>query len=383
MIKKVIISGITGMDGSHMVDYLLENTDHEIYGIARRQSNPNYINIQHNLNNPRFHIVSADLTDFISISNLVKSLQPDYFINFAAQSHVHESWNCPVMTYESVSTGVLHCLESIRLNAPHCRFYSAGSSEQFSEVKYEPQDEKHPQSAKSPYGAAKISAGQLVRVYRGSYNLYTIHGILFNHESNRRALTFLPRHVSHNVARINHCLKNNKNFESLSVGSLDSKRDWSWSPDFIDGIWKMINQEDYRRDIDSHFSTAKNLDTFSDTEQKFLVPQLKDYVLASGEVHSVRDFIEEAFNCINVQGYWSGIGTDEKYCLPNHILEENSGLNPYLVQIDTKKYRPFDVTYLRGDATLAKTELGWNPKHNFKDLVGKMVAWDIENYKSS
>lgn len=372
--KKVLVTGISGMDGSHMCDYLLENTDYEIYGMLRRQSNPNTQNYKHLLNNPRINIVSGDLTDFVSISKLIQDIKPDYFLNFACQSHVHESWICPVLTFESVSLGVLYCLEAIRLYAPNCRFYSAGSSEQFSEVEYEPQDEKHKQSAKSPYGAAKISSGQLVRVYRGSYNIYAVHGILFNHESNRRALSFLPRKVSNSVARINKCIKENKSFESLKIGSLDSKRDWSWSPDFMEGVWRMMNQEKYREDLLA-LNILRNVKT-----NQYWSDKIKDYVLASGEVHSVCELIEEAFKCINIEGYWSGEGINEKYYLPNHILEENPSLNPVLVEIDSKYYRPFDVTYLRGNASLAKKELNWQPKTTFKQLVKNMVSWDIENY---
>ena len=211
--KKVIITGITGQDGSYMVDHLLKNTNYFIYGICRRNSNPNFINIKHNLNNPRFKILTADLADSSSIDEVVKKISPDYFINFAAQSFVGSSWEIPLQTFDVTALGVLRCLEAIRKYASHCKFYSAGSSEEMGDVIYSPQDLNHPIRARSPYGAAKASARHLTKVYRESYDLYAIHCILYNHESERRGEEFVTRKITKNVARIHDAIKNNTSFD--------------------------------------------------------------------------------------------------------------------------------------------------------------------------
>ena len=184
--KNVIITGISGQDGSYMVDYLLENTNYNIFGAVRRLSKPNYSNFSNHLDNKRFKVVTIDLSDSQSIDNVVREVNPDYFINFAAQSFVGSSWQIPEQTFDAGAMGVLRCLEAVRKHSPKCRFYNAGSSEEFGDVKYVPQDEKHSLSPRSPYGAAKCAARHIVKVYRESYNLFAIQGYLFNHESPRR-----------------------------------------------------------------------------------------------------------------------------------------------------------------------------------------------------
>ena len=174
--KKVVVTGVSGQDGSYMVDYLLANTDHLVYGMVRRTSKPDYSNLAKALNNPRFQFVVGDLSDTTSIDTLVRALKPDYFINLAAQSFVKASWDAPEMTFDVDAGGVIRCLEAIRKHAPQCRFYSAGSSEQHGDVAYSPQDEKHPARPRSVYGAAKCAAGHVVKVYRESYGLYVVHG---------------------------------------------------------------------------------------------------------------------------------------------------------------------------------------------------------------
>jgi len=373
MSKKVLLTGLSGQDASYMADYLL-GLGHEVYGMVRHSASPNNKNYKHNLNNPKFHVVSGDLTDFSSICYLVKEIQPDYFINFAAQSFVAESWVTPVSTFEINATGVLHCLEAVRQYQPKCRFYSAGTSEQLSQVEYLPQDENHPRSAKSPYGAAKIAAEQLVRVYRHSYGLYAIHGILFNHESEaRRNHCFVTRKITSNVARIKREMDNkNWEFDPLELGFLDSERDWADSENFVEGVWLMLNQEKYFPSGITSIGPQDELEY-----HKYIVKHLREYVLSSGECHSVREFVEKAFEAAGIKGLWTGSGENEEY-----ILSDDGKIatkrKVTLVKINPKYYRPFEVTKLHGSYDKIKRDLGWEPKTSFDELVKKMVRNDIK-----
>lgn len=344
---KIIITGILGQDGANMAEYLLNNTNAEIYGVMRRSANPNFTNSKNFKNNQKFHFVYGDLTDSVSIDNLIREIEPDYFINFAAQSFVGCSWDIPLQTFDINATGVLRCLEAIRRFKPSCRFYSAGSSEEFGDVIYAPQDLNHPIRPRSPYGASKASARHIVKVYRESYNLYAVHGLLFNHEGTKRGEEFVTRKISKGVARIYHALKNKETFSPIELGNLDSKRDWSDSEDFIDGVWKMLNKD---------------------------TP--KDYVLSSDETHSIREFIEKAFEGANIKGKWAGEKIEEKFNLISTV--NNYSIN--LVKINPKYYRPAEVDLLLGNSTPARTELGWKPQISFDKLVEKMVRFDIENY---
>lgn len=263
MPKKVLITGVTGQDGSYMADYLLANTDYEIYGMVRRTAKPDWSNMEKALKNPRFHTIVGDLADSQSVDNVVKEIMPDYFINLAAQSFVGSSWTIPEQTFDIGAIGVIRCLEAIRKHVPHCRFYNAGSSEEFGDVQYIPQDEKHPLRPRSPYGAAKAAARHMVKVWRESYNLYAVQGALFNHESERRGEEFVTRKITLGIARIAHEIKNgNFDFEPIVLGNLDAKRDWSHAEDFVEGIWLMMNQNKPR-----------------------------EFVLSSNETHSIREFI--------------------------------------------------------------------------------------------
>jgi GDPmannose 4,6-dehydratase len=344
--KKIIVTGITGQDGSYMVDHLLKNTNYFIYGICRRSANPNLINIKHNLNNPRFKILTADLADSSSIDEVVKKISPDYFINFAAQSFVGSSWEIPLQTFDVTALGVLRCLEAIRKYAPHCKFYSAGSSEEMGDVIYSPQDLKHPIRARSPYGAAKAAARHLTKVYRESYDLYAIHCILYNHESERRGEEFVTRKITKNVARIHYAIKNNQDFEPLELGNLEAKRDWSHAQDFVEAVWLMLNQD-----------------------------KPKEYILSSNETHTVREFVEKSFMHANIIGFWRGEKENEKFI---GIINNKEHI---LMKINPEFYRPAEVDLLLGDSTKAKNELNWNPKISFDKLVERMVKSDIENYK--
>jgi GDPmannose 4,6-dehydratase len=337
--KIILVTGVTGQDGSYMVDYLLSNTDHEIYGMVRRSSNLNTINISHVIDNPRFHLVTGDLSDNQSLDSLVKEIKPDYFINLAAQSFVGSSWQIPEQTFDVGAVGVLRCLEAIRKHAPACKFYNAGSSEELGNVDYSPQDERHPLKPRSPYGAAKAAARHIVKVYRESYNLYAIQGLLYNHESERRGAEFVTRKITKGVARIKNAIDHNIPFAPLELGNIDSKRDWSHAADFVEGIWKMLNQD-----------------------------QPKEFLLSSGETHTVREFIELAFENAGIKYSWSGHGIDE-------TLTDNDG--SILVKINPEFYRPAEVDLLWGDSSTARIQLAWVPKIPFKNLVKRMVDNDI------
>jgi len=350
---KVLVTGILGQDGANMVEYLLANTDAKIYGMIRRTSNPNFVNCKKFINDKNFQIVYGDLSDSISIDTLVRDIQPDYFINFAAQSFVACSWDLPLQTFDVNASGVARCLEAIRRFQPKCRFYSAGSSEEFGDVEFTPQDINHPIRPRSPYGASKAAARHLVKVYRDSYNLYAVHGLLFNHEGTKRGEEFVTRKISRGVARINYSIKNHLPFEPIELGNLDAKRDWSDSEDFVDGVWKMLNQE-----------------------------KPNEYILSSNETHSIREFVEKAFEAAGIDGVWHGERTSEQFSISTESYQKINGHSSVLVKINEKFYRPAEVDLLLGDSTPARQELGWTPQVSFEKLVSKMVKFDIDNFEN-
>ena len=353
--KKIIITGILGQDGAHMAEYLLSlydeygcvEYDYEIYGMMRRSANPNLKNIEKIKNHPRFNLQFLDLGDSASIDTSVKEIEPDYFINFAANSFVGISWKMPEQVMNVNALGVLRCLEAIRKFKPDCRFYSAGSSEEWGNVDYSPQDINHPIKPRSPYGASKAAARHLVKVYRESYNMYAVHGILFNHEGTKRGEEFVTRKISKGVARIKNSidraigLGDEIYIEPIELGNLDAKRDWSDSRDFVEGVWLMLNQD---------------------------TP--KDHILASGETHSIREFVEKAFAVAGINGSWHGQGLDEVFVTGQQTL----------VRINSDFYRPAEVDLLLGDSTPIREELEWEPKISFDKLVESMVLYDIENH---
>ena len=346
--KTVVITGVTGQDGSHMVDFLLKNTDYLIFGGVRRLSVYNHENIKH-IKSDRFHLINFDLTDSHAISRTVEKLQPDYFINFAAQSFVASSWDFARQTWQTNSTAVLDILEAIRLYKPSCRLYQAGSSEEFGNVQYAPQDENHPLKPRSPYGASKAASRQLVKVYRESYNTYAIQGWLFNHEGTRRGEEFVTRKITKNVARIYNAIKENKEFKPLELGNIDAKRDWSDAEDFVEGVWMMLNQDKYNPNYDG-------------------TP--KEYIFSSNETHTIREFAEKAFACAEISGEWIGEKEHEVYLSKDKKV---------LIQINPKFYRPAEVELLLGDSNRARKELNWQPKISFDKLIEKMVKWDLNN----
>ena len=339
--KKVIITGVTGQDGSFMADYLLKNTEHTIVAGVRRLSVKNHVNIQHLLDHPRFKLIDLDVTDQANTEAVIAEEKPDYFINLAANSFVGVSWKMPVNHMETNAMAVLYQLEAIRKHCPNCRYYNAGSSEEFGDVLYLPQSELHPIRPRSPYGVSKASARHMVKVWRESYNLFAVQGWLFNHEGTRRGEEFVTRKITKNVARIKKEYING-NFKPLELGNVDSKRDWSDAEDFVEGIWLMLNQE-----------------------------SPKEYVLSSNETHTIREFVEEAFNFAGFaveKCEWVGQGADEQYIHEGKIL----------VKINPEFYRPAEVEVLLGDSSSARRELGWEPKINFLELVRKMVAHDLK-----
>ena len=340
--KKIIVTGVTGQDGSHMVDFLLKNTNHKIYGTARRLSVKNHENILHLKKGKRFTLLDLDLNDAHSIRDIVIELKPDYFINFAAQSFVAGSWKYPIQTWDTDSNAVLHILESIRRFAPDCRFYNAGSSEEFGDVIYSPQDEEHPLRPQSPYGAAKCAARHIVRVYRESYDLYAVQGWLFNHEGSRRGLDFVTRKISHSIAKIKIALEKQKDIPVLELGNLDAKRDWSDAEDFMEGVWLMLNRD-----------------------------KPKNYVLASGEMHTIREFAEECFSIAGIKGNWAFENGDTP---EDEVFKKDTG--EILLRINPEFFRPAEVHKLLGDPSLAESDLGWVRKTDFKGLVKKMYDND-------
>ncbi len=317
--KKAFITGVTGQDGSYLAELLLEK-GYEVYGLSRRTSTQNFHRLHNVIDNPRFHIISGDLIDQHSLTMALREIQPDEVYNLAAQSFVQTSWEQPVLTGEFTAIGVTRVLEAVRLACPEARFYQASSSEMFGKVQEVPQTERTPFYPRSPYGVAKVYGHWITVNYRESYDMYACSGMLFNHESPRRGLEFVTRKISHAVARISLGLQDN-----VHLGNLDAKRDWGFAKDYVEAMWLMLQQE-----------------------------QPDDYVVATGETHSVREFIEKACEVAGISN-WQDI-----------------------VVIDEKFMRPAEVDLLVGDPAKAKRQLGWEPKTSFAELVRIMVEADIQ-----
>jgi GDPmannose 4,6-dehydratase len=338
--QKVLITGVTGQDGSNMTRYLLNNTNCIIYGGIRRLSVANHENII-DIEDERFHIVNLDISDQQSILNNVKLIKPDYIINFAAQSFVGESWNSPIHTFTTNTLSVIYLLEAIREFVPNCRFYSAGSSEELGDVNYSPQDLHHPLKPRSPYGASKCAARHLVKVYRESYNIFAIHCILFNHEGIRRGKEFVTRKISSNIARIKKEIDLKMPIKPLELGNINAIRDWSDSEDFVEAVWIMLNREEPR-----------------------------EYVLSSNETHTVKEFIDLTCKYAGLNVTWE---IDEEDPLNTVLLCNGTPI----VKINAKYYRPAEVDILFGDSNETRKAIGWTPKISFNQLVKKMIEWDI------
>jgi GDPmannose 4,6-dehydratase len=340
----VLLTGVTGQDGSNMVRFLLKNTDCIIYGATRRLSVKNHENLNE-INDPRFQLVNLDITDQQSIINNVKLIKPDYIINFAAQSFVGESWNTPIQTFTTNSLPVIYFLEAIREYIPKCRFYSAGSSEEFGDVDYSPQDINHPLKPRSPYGASKCAARHIVKVYRESYNLFAIHCILFNHEGVRRGKEFVTRKITSELARIKNEIDTGVEVVPLELGNINSLRDWSDSEDFVEAIWLMLNMESPR-----------------------------EYLLSSNETHTIKEFINLACEYAELEVTWQIDAT-------NPVNTKLLCGDKVILRINEKFYRPAEVDLLYGDSNESRIAINWTPKVSFKELVLKMIKNDIEKTK--
>ena len=321
MNKTALITGITGMDGSHLAEFLL-NKGYKVFGMVRRSSNANFINI--NSFKHKISFVNGDISDQNSLLRCLKDSNPDEVYNLASQSFVGESWNTPEQTSNVTGLGVLRILESIREFNPKIKFYQASSSEMFGRMVENPANEKTPFYPRSPYGVSKLYGHWITINYRESYNLFACSGILFNHESERRGIEFVTRKISNGVAKIFLGIEN-----TISLGNLESRRDWGYAPDYVEAMWMMLQQKNP-----------------------------SDYVIATGKDYSIREFLDFAFEVINIKNW-------EKY-----------------IKIDQRFYRPAEVDVLRGDYTKAKKELGWEPKTNIKEMVKKMITNDINLLKN-
>lgn len=336
--KTALITGITGQDGSYLAEFLLEK-GYEVHGLIRYTSRLN-IDLIKNLVNPENPLVTlhyGELTDPISITNLIEKVQPDEIYNLAAQSHVQRSFEAPTYTAIANSVGALCILEAIRkLNLQQkVKFYQASTSEMFGKVQEIPQKETTSFYPRSPYGISKLSAHWTTVNYRESYNVFACSGILFNHESPRRGKDFVTRKITCAIARIK-----NGSTEPISLGNLDAKRDWGYAKDYVEAMWAILQQE-----------------------------QPEDYVIATGETHTVREFIEEAFKVAGIDIAWQGSGLDE--------IGINKANGNILVKINPEFFRPSEVDLLIGDCTKAKEKLGWKSKTTFKELVKLMVESDL------
>ena len=334
--KKALITGITGQDGSYLAELLLEKGYH-VHGMVRRSSSLNLNRISSHLENTSLFLHEGDLGDASSLQRIVEKVYPDEIYNLAAMSHVKTSFSMPEYTADVDSLGVLRLLEAVRTQCPHARFYQASTSELYGSVKETPQSETTPFHPRSPYGIAKLYAYWTVVNYREAYGLYACNGILFNHESPRRGETFVSRKITLAVAKILLGLQ-----DKLVLGNLDAKRDWGYAKDFVEGMWLMLQQ-----------------------------PQAEDYVLATGYTTTVRDFIELAFQEISISIEWKGSGIDEKG------FDRHSG--KLLVEISPEFFRPSEVDLLVGDPQKAKKAFGWHAKTPLSELVKIMVQSDLHD----
>lgn len=316
--RRALISGINGMDGSHLAEFLLEK-DYEIFGIERRKANEERKNTNHLINDINF--LKGDLTDQNSLVRCLKESKPDEVYNLAAQSFVEDSWDTPEVIANTTGLGVLRMLESIReYGDKNIKFYQASSSEMFGKMVENPSKETTPFYPRSPYGVSKLYGHWICKSYRESHKMFNCSGILFNHESERRGKQFVSRKITNGVAKIHLDIQ-----KTLSLGNLESSRDWGYAPDYVEGMWLMLQHK-----------------------------EPDDYVLATGETRTIRTFLDEAFSNIGIKDWSSYITKDEKF------------------------FRPAEVDVLKGDATKAKNVLNWNPKTSFSEMVSKMVKNDID-----
>ena len=371
--KTAIVTGVTGQLGSYLTEFLLEKGI-RVIGTARRLSVPNHGNISHVIND-NFKIEVADLGDVHSIESLIERYKPEYFINCAANSFVGSSWKCPEQHFEYNALGVLRQLETIRKISPQTRYINLGSSEEFGDVVSIPQDETHPYRARSPYGASKVAAHQIVKVWRESYNLYALQCICFNYESPRRGHEFITRKITRNIARILNQIKNNELITPMELGNIYAKRDWSHVLDICEGIWRMLNQERYNQNL-SWIGEFDGVETM----QFDLSKNIKEYVFSSGQTHTVKEFVNHCLAYANLEGEWIGEGLNERFVLNNYLHEISDIKSNVIIRINSEFYRPAEVNLLLGCSDLAKKELGWSPKISFDELIKEMMKRDLAEY---
>ncbi len=339
--KKALITGITGQDGSYLAEFLLKK-GYRVYGIIRRASTFNTERIdflKHFKDKGLLSLHYGDLADSGSVNGLIAEIKPDEIYNLGAQSHVRISFDIPEYTSDVTGLGTLRMLEAMRRHCPKAKFYQASSSEMFGEVLESPQVETTPFNAQSPYGIAKVFAHETAKRYRDAYDLFISCGILFNHESSKRGENFVTRKITVGVVKISRGLQ-----DKLFLGNLEAKRDWGYAPEYCEAMWLMLQ--------------TKKPD---------------DFVIATGKTHSVREFVEEAFKCTGIDLIWEGKGLKEKGI--------NKKTGKILVEIDPKYFRPNEVDYLCGDASQAKKVLKWKPKTDFKNLVKIMMDAEIKAQK--
>ena len=342
--KKALISGITGQDGSYLTELLLEK-GYEVHGIIRRASSFNTFRIDHlykdeSILNKSLFLHYGDLTDSSNLNRLVEKIQPSEIYNLGAQSHVQVSFEVPEYTGEVDAIGTLRFLDAIRETGIETKFYQASTSELYGKSQEIPQNETTPFYPRSPYAAAKLYAHWITVNYREAYNLFACNGILFNHESERRGKTFVTRKITLAIAKIILRIQ-----DKLYLGNLDAKRDWGYAPEYCEGMWRILQAD-----------------------------KPDDYVLATGETHTVREFVEESFGVFGEVLEWDGKGVNEK-----GVLKSSGNA---VVEIDARYFRPTEVQHLLGDPTKAKKELGWIPKVTFKELIKIMVNADYQKQKS-
>jgi GDPmannose 4,6-dehydratase len=338
--KKALITGITGQDGSYLAELLLEK-GYEVHGIIRRASTFNTQRIDHIYQDPheenvRLKLHYGDMTDSSNLSRLVEKINPDEIYNLAAQSHVGTSFEIPEYTTDVDAMGTLRLLDAIKEGEVECKFYQASTSELYGKVQEVPQTEETPFYPRSPYAAAKLYAYWIVKNYREAYDLFAVNGILFNHESPRRGKRFVTRKITRAVARITKGKQ-----DKLYLGNMNAKRDWGYAKDYVKMMWMMLQHD---------------------------TPE--DFVIATGETYTVREFVEAAFKHVDVEIEWQGEGVDEKG------IDKDTG--KVLVEVDPKYFRPTEVDLLIGDPGKAKEELGWEPEVKFKELVQLMVQSDLK-----
>jgi len=341
--KKALITGITGQDGSYLAALLLDK-GYKVHGIVRRSSSFNTGRIDRIINNDkyadRFFFHHGDVTDASNLNRLLEKIQPDEIYNLAAQSHVQVSFEIPDYTAQVDALGTLRFLDAIRETHIKTKFYQASTSELFGKVREIPQTENTPFYPRSPYGVAKLYAYWIIVNYREAYDLFACNGILFNHESPRRGETFVTRKITRAAARIKEGIQ-----KTLYLGNLDAKRDWGFAPEYCEGMWLMMQQE-----------------------------QPDDYILATGESHTIREFCELTFNELDINIEWKGSEENE--------MGIDTKTGKQIIGINEKYYRPTEVEELLGDATKAKNKLGWQPKTSFEKLVKIMVHADWEKVQN-